>query len=132
MIAAFGGLTPLESGIFHRSGLPLAAAGWASSRKDTATACGQSIVKVNLGNDGRLERNEAAVRDRAARRALKVERGDADLRGLRRPDGFEGEHEHFGVGRGRRRPVRDSDEDRAVRVDSVAEASRLFCAEIAA
>src|SRR2546425_4602482 len=85
-----------------------------------------------LGNDRRLDGSDAAVAVRAARRSLKIERGDADLRGGRRLDGLEGENEHFGVGRGRRRLVRDADEDRAVRVDTVAETSCLFRAEIAA
>src|SRR6267143_153086 len=84
-----------------------------------------------LGNDRRLERSETAVCDRAARRALKVEGGDADLRCGNRLDGFEGEQEHFGVGGGSGSLVRDADENRAVRVDAVAEASRLFGAEVA-
>src|SRR5438034_7452472 len=91
---------------------------------------GQSIAR-NLRNDRRLERSEAAVCDRAARSALKVERRDADFRRGGRLDGFEREHEHFGVGGGSGSLVRDTDENRAVRVDAVAETSRLFCAEIA-
>src|SRR5213594_4446083 len=84
-----------------------------------------------LGNDRRLKRSDAAVCDRAARCALEVERGDADLRGGGRLDGFESEHEHFGVGGGSGSLVRDADENRTVRVDAVAEASRLFGAEVA-
>src|SRR5882762_6931042 len=84
-----------------------------------------------LRNDRRFERSETAVCDRAARRALKVEGGDADLRCGNRLDGFEGEHEHFGVGGGSGSLVRDADENRAVRIDAVAEASRLFRAEVA-
>src|ERR1700757_2536550 len=102
MIAVFGALTLLESGIFHP-----------------------------LGNDGCLERTEAAVCDRASRCALQVERRDADLRRGGRLDGFEREHEHFGVGGGSGSLVRDADEYRAIRVDQVAEISRLSRAEIA-
>src|SRR6266849_4390695 len=131
-IALFGALTLRDSGIFHRCSVPLAATECASCRKTLQASSAKSIAKVNLGNDGRLERGDAAVCDRAARRSLKIERGDADLRGSRRLDGLEGEHEHFGVGRGRRRLVRDADENRAVRVDAVAETSCLFRAEIAA
>src|SRR5438477_11529151 len=95
------------------------------------TKRGQSIAGRTLRGNGRSERREAVIGDRAPRRSLKIERGDADLRGGGRLDGFEGKHEHFSVGRGRRRLVRDADENRAVRVDAVAEASRLFRAEIA-
>ena len=52
--------------------------------RSATTKRGQAIAKVNLRGDGRLERGEAAVGDRATRRALKIERGDADLRGGRR------------------------------------------------
>src|SRR5260221_9837356 len=94
MIAVFRALTLHESAIFHpygpRQGLRVA-------RKNAACDCDQSIVKSNLRNDRGLEWSETAVCDRAARRALKVERGDADLRGGGL-DGFEREHEHFGVG----------------------------------
>src|SRR6267378_3269113 len=131
-IALFGALTLHDSAIFHRRSLPRAAAECASCRKALqASAANPSPIRTLRGN-GRSERREAVVGDRAARRALKVERGYADLRGSRRLDGLEGEHEHFSVGRGRRRLVRDADEDRAVRVDSVAETSCLFRAEIAA
>src|SRR5260221_13740650 len=128
MIAVFRALTLHESAIFHpycpRQGLRV-------TRKNTACDCDQSIVKSNLRNDRRLEWSETAVCDRAARRALKVERGDADLGGGARLDGLESEHEHFGVGGGSGRLVRDADENRAVRADAVAETSCLFCAEIA-
>src|SRR5258708_13064996 len=86
----------------------------------------QSVVKVNLGSDGRLERGEAAVGDRATRRALQVERGHADLRGGDRPDGFEGEHEHLRVGGRSGCLIRNADENRAVGVDAVSEAAGLF------
>src|SRR6267143_420329 len=130
-IALFGALTLHDSAIFHGRSLPLAATECASWRKALqASAANPSPIRTLRGN-GRSERREAVVGDRAARRSLKIERGDADLRGSRRLDGLEGEHEHFGVGRGRRRLVRDADENRAVRVDAVAETSGLLRAEIA-
>src|SRR5258706_12650668 len=85
-----------------------------------------------LRGNGRSERREAVVGDRAARRALKVERGHADLSGGDRLDGLEGEDEHLRVGGRSGRLVRNADEYRAVGVDAVSEAAGLFNAEIAA
>src|SRR5882672_1948315 len=128
MIAVFRALTLHESAIFH----PLLPAARTARRAEKHRVRLRPIHRQsNLRNDRRLEWSETAVCDRAARRALKVERGDADLRGGARLDGLESEHEHFGVGGGSGCLVRDADENRAVRVDAVAESSCLFCAEIA-
>src|SRR5260221_9917252 len=101
----------------------------------TSLLCGRpcgSVRQENLGGNGRSERREAVVGDRAARRTLKVERGHADLRGGDRLDGFEGEDEHLRVGGRSGCLVRNADEYRAVGVDAVSEAAGLFNAEIAA
>ena len=73
--------------------------GTAARRRDRCDEARQVHRKGNLGSDGRSERREAVVGDGATRRALKVERGHADLSRGDRLDGFEGEDEHLRVGR---------------------------------
>src|SRR5690242_8937664 len=89
-------------------------------------------MAYRLRGDGRPEWSKPVVRDRAPRRSLKIERGDADLCGRRRLDGLEGEHQHLGIRGGGGILVGDTDEDRAFWIHSVPEVSGAHGAEVAA